>query len=285
MLDWLVKRLSPAQKESERYVELAESLQQYWEDNFDPEFDKLQRLRSIYTASPDDLARKIAELGERFTPDNPTEYDQPLALAWRLSEIERKETAFVLINAFRRNFGNLDTQWIALWAPKGSEYGETFRLETDLKDWQKELLYFQTSRGKLRSDLGQIHAIGMTKADFLTAAEKIIGKTKPAHIVYDGPIFYLVLPIDMPVLEVAFPTEPVKRFPMHAMCYRYDDVAADERYADSGNMAYRYEVERNLAFIWEVPTERLDMFPLLDDVPADFAPLDTPIGGEGAIYE
>jgi hypothetical protein len=286
LIDWLKKRLSGAQEKSDRYVELSEALQEYWEENFDDQLQDQINARSIYTASKKDLYKRIAELGDRFSADYPTEYDQPLALAWRRYEIKRKDTEFLIKNSFRRNFGNLDVEWVRVWANKKKDYGDDLQYETSLTQFERDHLYFLTSRGVIEANLGHLHALGMAKDEFLVAAVKIVHKSRPAHIVYDGIIFFTVFNIvvpDIPVSPMGVETETVNTFHIPAMPIRYDYVSADETTTDASNMSFTCETiiggpGTGVVLEWKNREPILDTYLLFDDVPADFCPLDVAIG-------
>lgn len=273
MINWLQKRLSGSQKKSERYVKLAEALEQYWEENFDPLFQDMVNSRSIYTASEEDLAKKIAELGDRFTADYPTGYDKPLALAWRRNEIKRKNTSFLLTNSFRRNFENLEVRWAPLWAAKNLPYGSEFKLDDELTEVEKNSLYFLTSRGNLFVNVGQIYALKIKKSDFLIYAERIVYKSKPEHIVYDGPVFYLDLPVDFN-MDFTFTAESKRTIALYVMGYRFDDIAADIQRLDSEHCIFEGETKAYFNLDWAEKDVGIDYMPLFDEVSADFAPLD-----------
>lgn len=160
---WLKKRLSPVKDSNDRWIGIATSLQTFWEDNFDPIYNSLVSLRSVYTMSPEDLAMKMRENGDFFSPDWPTEFDQPLAVAWREGEIIRKNTDYILTSTFRRNFGNMGVKWLPLYAPKVGEYGSRFITETATLDPGESLDdFWLTSRGKISVDLESMYSMGRT---------------------------------------------------------------------------------------------------------------------------
>lgn len=233
---WLVRRLSPYKKDNARWVALATALQSFWEDNFDPEYSRLLDMRSIYTASEEDLAARIRDLGDYFTPDYPTEYDQPLTVAWRESELQRKGTEFILTSTFRRNFSGLSVEWLPLWAPKDTAYGTSFisRLSPTLN----AETHFLTSRGKVFVDLVGFWQNGAwEKSEFSDMAKALVRKIKPLHIVFDGVLFCLLVDID---LEAGFMLHGVAKKNVWISFYGttvdcFDVVMGDDRSLDVGN--------------------------------------------------
>lgn len=59
MKDWLVKRLTPRKQKEARWLGLAESTQEIWEQDFDPSLARLEALRSYFRAEDTDLALKL----------------------------------------------------------------------------------------------------------------------------------------------------------------------------------------------------------------------------------
>lgn len=276
--DWLKKRLSPVKDQQARWIGLSEAVQTLWESEFDPAFNTLSNIRSAYTASPEDLKRRIRELGDFFQPDMPTQYDQPLSLAWKKSELQGKDTEFIIQSVLRRNFSNLSVEWIPVYADTSKPYGEGFVPEPDLQDYEKELFYFLTSRGMMSTDLGYINSIGMTKADFLNAAEPLIYKYKPEHIVYFGPMFYINLPINCPVFPATCTCSSERDHVIYLdFAARFDFIAADARWLDNFYAPAAIEVisEPALHFVPDWFTTHLDAYVCGDGIPCDWMPLDT----------
>jgi len=278
--NWLLRRLSPEKDVDPRWTGLATALQSYWEAEFDPLHDALLRLRSVYTATPEDLARKMREKGDYFSPDFPTEYDQPLAVAWRESEVLRKNFEFLFKSVFRRNFANLNVSWIPLYANKRKAYGTDFIAEPDLLPWQKQHVYYETSRGRLSCDLGHIHRQGMTKTQFLGLAENLVFRYKPAHIVYDGPIFYINLPIPVDEVRASMKMDRLCHHPIAVdfMLPRFDYLAADAEELDLwARVPFTMERDIHFAISFVDPQETIHLDPYIsgDGVDADWIRLDS----------
>lgn len=194
MQHWLSKRLTPSKSKETRWDSFASALETLWEDNFDPHYSRLERLRSSYLADDADLAKKVREMGDYFASDMPLIQDRPIAVAWRRLELEYKDLELIVTSVFRRHFGNLPTTWFPMFAPLDEEYGMTFVAAEgpwpELKNIPPEGLWL-TSRGMLGTDYGHLLKLGYTKAAFLEKAVPLLLRTKPLHIVYDGPLFYI----------------------------------------------------------------------------------------------
>ena len=149
MIDWLKKRLQTAKRNVQRWIDLAEALQEYWEDEFDSEAERLFNMRSIYTASYADLNRIMDGLGDYFSPYIGAEENKPIQIAWRRIELQAKETESLLQMALRRKFLGLDISWIPLYHQKTADYGTAFVRLSDIAAGS-ESDHFLTSRGKIR---------------------------------------------------------------------------------------------------------------------------------------
>ena len=101
MQDWLVKRLTPAKRTVSRWTEFGSVIQTFWETLFDPEFDRISRMSSIYTADADGQRRIIADLGDYFEPDQ-ADISIPISVAMRKLELAMKDTDYPIMAAIRR---------------------------------------------------------------------------------------------------------------------------------------------------------------------------------------
>lgn len=194
MSNWLFKRLTPAKAKEARWADLAQVLASIWEEFFDPDLSRLERLRSSYTADDADLVKKIRSMGDYFSFEMPRKEDRPVALAWRRLEIEYKDMELILRSVFRRHFGDLPVTWLPLFAPVNEVYGTRFLAAegpwADNKNVPPEG-WFLTSRGLLGTDFGRLLATGLNKADYLKQAMPLLLRTKPLHIVLDGVLWYI----------------------------------------------------------------------------------------------
>ena len=185
MIDWLKKRLSPVKRDTPRWMQLAEAMQEFWEENFDPDLDRMKRAKSIYTADPVDLQREIGELGDFFQA-LPKAEDLAIAVAWRKLELLFKDTEFIITSTFSRKFLGLDVVWMPLWAKKTDAYGDAFYPEDEVPDFSD---YYLTSRGRLKADIDEMTARGISIDDFVAHVDARMDTIKPLHIIYEKVVY------------------------------------------------------------------------------------------------
>ena len=185
MDDWLKKRLTPVKKDTPRWQQFAESIQDLWQTCFDPDLDRVKRANSIYTADTVDLQREIGELGDFFQA-LPKEEDMAIAVAWRKLELLFKDREFIITSTFARKFSGLPVSWVPLWAKKSDDYGDEFYREDEISDFDD---YYMTSRGLLAVDLAEMTARRITITAFVDHVVSRIDTIKPLHIIYDRTVF------------------------------------------------------------------------------------------------
>ncbi len=211
MIDWLKKRLSPVKKDSSRWKELAEAIQDFWAENFDPGYNVLAGLRSIYTADSANQKRFLVEMGHYFE-DGIAEENIPVSVAMRKMELHQKETNVPLVRSMARI--GFAAEWAPLYAPRGEVYGTSFYTEDELEaaglhldadvirldgswyigdDSAVHLTsdgVYMTSRAKMIIDLSTGRVPGM-----IDVARRRIMQVKPLHIVFDGFKYRILLEI------------------------------------------------------------------------------------------
>ncbi len=199
MIDWLKKRLSGSQKESDRYVELAEAIQELWEDHFDSELEKIINLRSIYAADIEGQKEIVSELGGYYEYDLPDK-NIPISINLRKLELLQKDTRIPLVESLKRV--GVDSEWMPLYARRGEIYGTAFYMAHEVDpswisntvlrldgSWQvkesdpEELLdgIYLTSRGKLRVNWASFSDASLDNIIKCRAQEM-----KPLHIVLES---------------------------------------------------------------------------------------------------
>ncbi len=202
MIDWLKKRLSPVKKDSSRWKELAEAIQEFWAENFDPDYDVLAGLRSIYTADATNQRRIVVEMGHYFE-DGISDENIPVSVAMRKMELHQKETNVPLVRSMSRI--GFVAEWAPLYAPRGEIYGAAFYTEDELEaaglNINAEVIrldgswhigeapaihltsdgVYMTSRAKMILDLSS----GLAP-EMIDVARRRIMQIKPLHIVFDG---------------------------------------------------------------------------------------------------
>ncbi|MCX4030375.1 hypothetical protein H0A36_27625 [Endozoicomonas sp. SM1973] len=265
MQHWLVNRLTASKQTSERWVQLAMSLELFWDQQFTPAIERVENSRSIFTASPKDLEKALADMGSFFDVFMPiAETNKPLAIAWRRDELHYKDTSLPVQSILARNFSGLNTRWEPLYAKDAESYQQgTFYSTDEVHDLGHALDdYFLTSRGRLWVDLGHLRLLQISRSEFETIVRQEIEKIRPTHIVYEGELFQLSIHFKAKPDRLLIETQKTER-PAHLP---YQD---------------QFETPR---LDWQTIRQR-ELTPLLqynespyfyfDDVPADYAPLDT----------
>lgn len=285
MKDWLVKRLTPSKATEERWTSLARVLQLLWESHFDPALSRLERLRSYFQADEEDLDRKLREMGDYFQADFSRFEDKPIAVSWRNLELKYKDLELILSSTFRRHYKNLPVAWYPLFAPLDRPYGSLFLplpklpVEPSEKNIAPEGM-FLTSRGMLGADRTALLKLGMSREQFLTHAIPLLKRTKPLHVVFDGPLFYIFHPTLFESQTSAFSdTERNFYTPFSIQGLNFDITAADVQYLDLDTLHFTRERNSTYNLSWEINRKtHLDKYPCFDDCAADVFGLDMPIG-------
>lgn len=203
---WLQDRLTGSKKTNRRWLDLAEALEGFWDQQYLPLAERVESCRSVFTASDEDLERRLEDLGDFFDVNLPaSEGSRPLAIVFRRDEIRRKNTAVPMESILRRNFEGLEAQWEPLWAPVAGPYTpESMRRQREIEDPDA---YYMTSRGLIVVNETQLRRMGIERAAFSRVAVNEVDKVRPAHIVYDGELFILTINFDYPGLSLAVNTQ------------------------------------------------------------------------------
>lgn len=187
MTDWLKSRLTPVKRGAARWAELAEAIQEFWVELFDPAIQRMIDAQSVYTAEPDDLETIMAEFADDFRNDIGGDDDRPHQIAWRRWELQSKETLAAVSSALRRKFPGLDIEWIPLYAHKTGVYGTELKSLAEIAAGGLSVDdYFLTSRGKVYLTFGTGEPT-LSVSEVLAALREVIDRILPTHIVYDGP--------------------------------------------------------------------------------------------------
>lgn len=187
MIDWLKKRLTPAKRAVSRWTELAEAIQTFWEEQFDPEAQRILDLRSVFTASDADLVTIMGELRDYFRDDIGVDEDRPVQILWRRLELQGKETDNLVQMALRRKFLGLDIEWVPLYHHKTDAYGTNFKKLIEIEHGGlSESDFFLSSRGKISLASKTLNQQSLTFAEYLSAIEEEMERLLPTHIVYGG---------------------------------------------------------------------------------------------------
>ncbi|WP_426575468.1 hypothetical protein ACP179_00995 (plasmid) [Xenorhabdus stockiae] len=203
--DWLKHRLTPAKQKSTLWCEFTDSLQAVLEDTVEPLLERISNRKSIFTMHPEDLDKRIAELGKFFIIRTAREKSKPVLLSQRLDEIHFKGTERPISSTFWREFNNLPAKWSPLWAPVDQThfpYGTVF-LPHELVETAKSRYgeFFLTSRGVIQLSLNTLYEkYGYKEQAKLFSRltkqfDQVIAPLIPLEIVYNGFHFFFYFTI------------------------------------------------------------------------------------------
>ena len=113
----LTNRLPPEIQSHDRWRELFEAIDEYWQESLTEPIERLKNLRSVATASINDLPLIMDELSAFF--DKEKESSQPLGIFWKKNEINAKNSE-VAVEAFLQhlNISAKNIEFIPLYAFK-----------------------------------------------------------------------------------------------------------------------------------------------------------------------
>ena len=188
---WLSNRLTPIKRDSDRWRELCEAVEEFWDEYFEPEITEIENARSIFTSSDAEIDIRLSEMGTQFEVGLPlTKADKAMAFAQRRNEIHRKGWQSTLDEVLSRDFKGAVVKWLPLYARKTDTYGSEFFTLHELAPLGIDMSeVFLTSRGKTLVNSVQVGGIGMTRDEISEAIGRKLSELRPAHIVYDGEFF------------------------------------------------------------------------------------------------
>ncbi|PHM51912.1 hypothetical protein [Xenorhabdus hominickii] len=203
--DWLKHRLTPEKQKSTLWCEFTDSLQAVLEETVEPLLERISHRKSIFTMHPEDLDKRIAELGKFFIIRTEREKSKPVLLSQRLDEIHFKGTERPISATFWREFNNLPAKWSPLWAPVDQAhfpYGTVF-LPHELVETAKSRYgeFFLTSRGVIQLSLNTLYEkYGYKEQAKLFSRltkqfDQVIAPLIPLEIVYNGFHFFFYFTI------------------------------------------------------------------------------------------
>ncbi|CCO46641.1 hypothetical protein VIBNISOn1_1840024 [Vibrio nigripulchritudo SOn1] len=266
---WLVERLTKSKQRSLQWIALAEALEELWDSSCFGEIQSFKNNRNIFTADDESLDKRIGELGDYFNTEIPIDISSKrLAVAWQRSDIHEKNTITPFLNSLYRSFTGLEIEWLPLYCEIGKPYIKSNLLtERGIEQNQGDVSqYWLTSRGKINVDVTHLRKFGLTREEFKTVVRREISRYRPTHIVYDGEQFILTIDFDYSPLswEVYRSKSPLTVPFISSNLYlgfphRNDPMTIEMSLSTNSN-----------------PNQYLEF----DAVPADFAPLDTPLWSE-----
>lgn len=203
--DWLKNRLTPEKQKSKLWCEFTDSLQTVLEKTVEPLLERISNRKSIFTMAPEDLDKRIAELGKFFIIRTENEKSKPILLSQRLDEIHFKGTERPISSTFWREFNNLPAKWAPLWAPVDQvhfPYGTVF-LPHELVETAKSRYgeFFLTSRGVIQLSLNTLYEQYGYKEQaklfrrLTEQFDQVIAPLIPLEIVYNGFHFFFYFTI------------------------------------------------------------------------------------------
>jgi len=218
--NWLQNRLSPVKRDTDRWVELAQAIETFWQENFDDYSERLDSLKSIFLASRDDQLLILSELGKYYDIDLP-DNNIPLAVIQRRMELFQKDTLVPLTESLKRACPGIRTEWLPLYTFDFERYGELLFTERDLHKFNwwpapsihyldgswgvlsptdiclthnssaSNTLPYMTSRAKLLIDESNID----NPEQIESTIRQRVSLVKPLHIVLHGVIWYVALSV------------------------------------------------------------------------------------------
>lgn len=231
MEEWLEQRLTPYKQKEPRWRDLAKALQEYWDLYNTPYLERLDNLRSVFSAHDEDIETLMREAGIQFEVALPImQGNRSLAYAWRSYEVHRKDRQHVIEGILSRDYSNLFVRWIPLYAPKDLEYGHRFLspMEFELYNYTMDDMY-QTYRGILVTNLTHLHQNGSDKYDFGAAAKRKMDILRPAHITYEGALYFQVFKAEFPITIRNSATHEFLTMPLPWIAKRrFDESRADD---------------------------------------------------------
>lgn len=203
MSSWLSRQLTRSKQNSPIWTEFADAVQRIFDDQVRPIYDQIAGMNSYFTMHPDDLERRISEMGKFFYFSDAVEQeDLPLAVMQKLDEVHFKRTDLPIQNAISREFSGISVRWMPLYAPKkitpagshdytkkevGGLIVNALRTIDDINDNHENIDdYFLTSRGVIEVGSSALNESGYTTAQFSSMVARVVKPLIPLDIVYDG---------------------------------------------------------------------------------------------------
>ena len=238
---WMQDRMTPAQAGSERWTDLAKTIEQFWSLYAEPSADAQERARSVFTSDDIDVDRKLSELGTKFEVALPiTPSSKAMAYTMRAYEIHRKDHQDTLEIILQRDFAGAAVKWLPLYSPKDLPYGTVFFSSMELQ-WLDAAYpvgnLWQTSRGAVAVDSSTARYYGFTRRGIEDAIQRKLYELRPAHIVFDRLTFFSIHDIEVEPVEfeqacTVTKTEFISIDADPLLPFRFDDYRADDYVLD-----------------------------------------------------
>lgn len=190
-MDKLTDRLPPAIVGSPRQKELFEAIDNYWEQNVIPSIQRLRDLRSVFTATDEDLSMMLEELTAYFDYAS-DDLTKPLSIFWKKNEINNKNNEWALDALLQRiKFTASDIEFIPLYCPKDTAthpYGTVFHTMQGILDMEAEPSdFFLSSHMSINIDREAMLKSNWEEDNLRYAVERYFDENvRPTHIVFSG---------------------------------------------------------------------------------------------------
>ncbi|MBU2648763.1 hypothetical protein KKI24_28910 [bacterium] len=195
-MEELKDRLPPAILNSVRQKELFEAIDEYWESRVTPPLQRLRDLRSVFTASEEDLSLMLEELTAYFDYAS-DDLAKELSIFWKKNEINNKNNEWALEALLQRiKISTKEIKFDRLYCPKDTDtipYGTVFYSKDKLDAMGVNLSdYFLSSHMFLSINYGEVISSNWDEVEIKTVIERYFEENvRPTHIVFEGLNFIL----------------------------------------------------------------------------------------------
>lgn len=199
--NWFQKTLIPAKQSSELWSGFADAIQSLLESAILPIISRTANRKSLFTMAPEDIRKRIDELGRFFYINEESGSSLPVLLQQRLDEIHFKGTERPIEATLWREFKNLAAQWAPLYAPVDQDkypYGTYFVTESELEAAQATYgEFFLTSRGRIKVALNNVYDSfsdvnpNDVLDEFVRQFKMVVEPLIPLTIVFEGMGYHL----------------------------------------------------------------------------------------------
>lgn len=192
----LTNRLPPAILEYDRWRDLFEVIDAYWEEHVSSSTRRLKNLLSVFTADKPDLDKMLAELTSYFDEAS-DELSKPLSIFWKKAEIRNKNREQAIDALLQRiKIVTKEIKFQRMWAPLDTvthPYGSSFFTEQQLLDMGANFNdYFLTSHVTLDISKADYAKHGWSEEQTRSVLERYFKENvRPTHIVFDGLNFFI----------------------------------------------------------------------------------------------
>jgi len=243
-MGWLTSRLSPVKADTQRWIDLAEAIEEFWEDGIDAAIDFMKSLISVFSVDSAGRELLLQNMGDYFYEDNLPSDNIPMSVMWRQHELFMKQSTTPLENALIRVGSH--AVWAPLWATEGDSYENQFFLtgpelhNTNYLDgsWKVATPYerklwpmrYLTSRGVIMADLATIAADDHSYDDLIIVRSRA-RMLRPAHIViegfrYSGTSTETIISVDQPKLDGTWIVDESSGIIIMAYPSSHDDIVS-----------------------------------------------------------